>query len=183
MKLSTSQAAEVISVGGVIAYPTEAVWGLGCDPQNQAAVEKTLALKQRSVEKGLILVAASLRQLSSYFHPSLNEKQLAKIQQCSRPTTWLVPFNSDYTPAWIVGEHEFLAIRVSSHPTTQALCQLTHYPIVSTSANPQGREAARTALEVRQYFGDDLPICEGQCGDAERPSTIRSLLTGEILRE
>lgn len=183
MKLSISQAADVISAGGVIAYPTEAVWGLGCDPRNQAAVEKILALKQRAVEKGLILVAASLQQLSPYLHPSLSDKQLAVIQQCSRPTTWLVPFDSDYTPAWIVGEHEFLALRVSTHPTARALCQQTNYPIVSTSANPQGQEAARTALEVRQYFGDDLPICEGQCGDAERPSTIRSLLTGEVLRE
>lgn len=183
MKLSLSQAADVVLKGGLIAYPTEAVWGLGCDPQCQTAVEQVLALKQRSVKKGLILLASSLQQLKPYLHSSLSSEQLAVMQQYSRPTTWLVPFNSSYTPSWIVGEHELLAVRVSQHPTVQALCELIERPLVSTSANPQGQQAATTALEVQQYFGDDLPICEGECGDAERPSTIRALLTGEVLRE
>lgn len=182
-RFTVLQTAQCMEQGGVVAYPTEAVWGLGCDPQNYSAVEKILALKQRPIEKGLILLASSIEQLKPYLHPSLGSMQLDKIQQSERPTTWLVPFNPGETPQWITGKHSLLAVRVSQHPVVQALCRRTHYPIVSTSANPQGMVAARTALEVRRYFGDDLPICEGHCGNADRPSTIRTLLTGEILRE
>lgn len=183
MLLSTSQTAKLLQQERLIAYPTEAVWGLGCNPHSQQAVTELLALKQRSVEQGLILLASTLDQFKPYLHSSLSSKHLAKMAQCERPTTWLVPFNANYVPAWITGSHELLAIRVTQHPIVKALCEQAGFPLVSTSANPHGKPAARTALEVQQYFGDDLPICEGYCGDADRPSTIRILLTGEVLRE
>jgi L-threonylcarbamoyladenylate synthase len=181
--ITTLGAARLIQQGSVVAYPTEAVWGLGCDPQDQAAVLQILALKQRPVEKGLILIAANLEQLLPYLHHSITQQQSQLLLNAERPTTWLVPCNPEHTPEWICGAHELLAVRISEHPTVQQLALACGFPIVSTSANPQGLPAAKSALEVQRYFGDDLPICEGQCGNADRPSTIRNLLTGEVLRE
>lgn len=181
--ISIADAAQRIQSGGVVAYPTEAVYGLGCDPQNQAAVNQILALKQRAVDKGLILVAASLNQLEPYLHSSISIEQKQQLLSAERPTTWLVPYNQTHTPPWISGSHHLLAVRISQHPVVRQLALSCGYPIVSTSANPQGLPAAKSALEVSQYFGDDLPICQGQCGNADRPSTIRNLLTGEVLRD
>lgn len=181
--ISIADAAQRIQSGGVVAYPTEAVYGLGCDPQNQAAVNQILALKQRAVDKGLILVAASLDQLEPYLHSSISIQQKQQLLSAERPTTWLVPYNPAHTPSWVSGSHPLLAVRISQHPIVQQLAASCGYPIISTSANPQGLSAARTGLEVMRYFGDDLPICQGLCGNAERPSTIRNLLTGEVLRE
>lgn len=181
--VSVAQAAQAIQQGQVIAYPTEAVWGLGCDPLNQAAVSRILDLKQRPVEKGLIIVAASLQQLKPYLADSVSEQECQRLLPSAQPTTWLVPFNRHYVPEWIHGQHTLLAVRISAHPIVQQLCSLAAMPIVSTSANPQSQEAARTAEQVHAYFADKLLVCEGQCGGAVRPSKIRNLKTGETMRE
>lgn len=182
-RLGIEQAVAALRQGRVIACPTEAVWGLGCDPFNQKAVENLLVLKQRPVEKGLILVAADLQQLLPYL-ADISAQQKAMLEADSdRPTTWLVPFCADKIPRWITGEHHLLAVRISRHPLIQTLCRETGMPLVSSSANPQSLPEARSTDAVRAYFGDQLPLCEGELGDADRPSRIINLLTGEVIRD
>lgn len=175
------QAARVVRQGGVIAYPTEAVWGLGCDPWNMEAVLRLLALKARPVEKGLILVAADIAQFD-FLIDDLPPAWRAQLQlSWPGPNTWLVP-HQGRLPEWISGVHDSVALRVSDHPLVRALCAYTG-PLVSTSANPAGRPAARTRLRVEQYFPGQLDgVLAGPLGGRRNPSLIRDLRTGEVIR-
>ncbi|NRB37369.1 MAG: Sua5/YciO/YrdC/YwlC family protein [Pseudomonadales bacterium] len=166
----------------MVAYPTEAVWGLGCDPFNAEAVYALLALKQRPVEKGLILVAANWQQLSPYIEASvLTAMQEKPIP--ARPTTWLIPFKKGTLPHWIVGEHTTVAVRISVHRDVQALTLAFGGPIISTSANPAGCLPAKEIFHLRRYFALQLTICRGRIGHEERPSQIINGLTGLQLRD
>lgn len=175
------QVDRVLHAGGVIAYPTEAVWGLGCNPWKADAVERLLALKRRPVEKGLILIAGAIEQFD-FLLWDLPDGQLAKLR-LSWPgaNTWLVP-HEDRLPPWITGEHETVALRVSDHPTVRQLCAVTG-PLVSTSANPAGRPPARSRLRVEQYFHGALDdVVPGPLGGRRNPSIIRDLRTEAIIR-
>jgi len=176
------QCARALENGGVLAYPTEAVWGLGCDPFNAHAVQHILDLKQRSVEKGLILVAANIEQFD-FVLGALSDKQRAQLNK-SWPshTTWLVPHNN-LVPSFLCGQHTSIALRVSAHPLVKALCLLNKGPIVSTSANPQGLPPARDALKARLYFGNrSIYFAPTAPPTAQAPSQIRDLLSGQQLR-
>lgn len=175
------QIQRVLLSGGVIAYPTEAVWGLGCNPWDAVAVERLLALKQRPVDKGLILVAASIEQFD-YLLAGLPDSQLAKLKlSWPGPNTWLVP-HQGRLPRWITGQHPSVALRVSAHPVIRQLCS-RFGPLVSTSANLAGRPAARSRLRVAQYFGDQLDaIVPGALGSQTNPSIIRDLKTDTVIR-
>lgn len=176
-------AARLLQQQAVVAYPTESVWGLGCDPGSLVAVEELLRLKGRSVSKGLILIAASTEQFSSFLK-GLEPDALLRFQTPQqKPTTWLVP-NNGSAPEWISGGHDTLALRVTDHPLAAALCQLFGGPLVSTSANPQGQPAAISAAQVQAYFGQAVAVqTPGTVGGAVKPSEIRHLLSGEIVRE
>jgi L-threonylcarbamoyladenylate synthase len=175
------QAAQVVRQGGVIAYPTEAVWGLGCDPWNMEAVYRLLALKARPVDKGLILVAADIAQFN-FLLADLPRSWRAQLQlSWPGPNTWLVP-HQGRLPERITGRHDSVALRVSDHPLVRALCALTG-PLVSTSANPAGRPAARSRLRVEQYFPGQLDaVLGGALGGRKNPSLIRDLRTGRVIR-
>jgi L-threonylcarbamoyladenylate synthase len=175
-------AASVIAAEGVIAYPTEAVWGLGCDPWSEAAVQRLLCLKARPESKGLILVAASMDQFNWLLHdlPSSQKSSL----QLSWPgaTTWLVPHHNR-VPTWISGAHDTVALRVSKHPVVRALCEAVDGPVVSTSANLSGVREARHLFQVYQQFGGSLDyVLPGSLGSNIRPSSIRDLRTDTIMR-
>ncbi len=175
-------AIRAIQSGGVVACPTEAVWGLSCDPDNPDAVYRLLELKRRPVEKGLILVAASESQLA-FLLADLDRDLRARLTgSWPGPNTWLVPHQGRVQP-WISGEHATVAVRVSDHPVVRALCRCWGGPLVSSSANPAGARAPVAAFQVRRYFGDRLAaVLPGAVGDAARPSTIRDLATGRVIR-
>lgn len=175
-------AARVIRIGGVVAYPTEAVWGLGCNPFDAGAVERLLALKQRPVSKGLILIAANMEQLEPFID-HLDDLQRQRMKNTwPGPVTWLVP-NNKRAPNWITGDFSSLAVRVTEHPVAASLCRAYGGVIVSTSANIQGRPAARTRLELRRHFNNTLDaITPGEVGKRNNPSEIRDLLSGQIIR-
>jgi len=175
------QVARVVRAGGVIAYPTEAVWGLGCDPWNEAAVDRLLALKERPVHKGLILVADSIEQFD-FLLDDLPRRWIDRLASTwPGPNTWLVP-HQDRLPQWITGQHDSVALRVSDHPLVRELCYCTG-PLVSTSANPAGRPSARSRLRVEQYFHDQLDaVLGGALGGRRNPSLIRDLRTGDVIR-
>ncbi|MCB1760481.1 MAG: L-threonylcarbamoyladenylate synthase [Gammaproteobacteria bacterium] len=176
------QAALTIRAGGVVAYPTEAVYGLGCDPLDGAAVRRIFQLKGRTASKGVILIAADLAQLRPFLAP-LNDIDMAPIlASWPGPNTWIMPA-ATALPAWLNGGMETIAVRVTAHPLSAALCRASGMPLVSTSANPAGRRPARSALEVRRYFGEELEmIVNGALGEQAQPSRIRDARTGAVLR-
>ncbi|MBC7751755.1 MAG: Sua5/YciO/YrdC/YwlC family protein [Candidatus Saccharibacteria bacterium] len=171
--------------GQVIAYPTEAVWGLGCDPWNEQAVLQILRLKQRPVEKGVILIASDIQQIEPFLERLTSDQRdmvIASWKDESAPaTTWLVPLTAE-VPKWISGEHQQVAVRVTKHLQTQALCRAFGRPIVSTSANPSGEPSALDSAMVRAYFGNQVFVLEGATGGATQPSVIRDVGTGTVLR-
>lgn len=174
-------AAHHILSGGVVAYPTEAVWGLGADPFNRHAVATILELKQRPVSKGLILVAASMAQFD-FILQRLPAAQVRTLEASwPGPRTWLVP-HFDSVPAWISGQFDTVAIRVSAHPVVCALCEAVGGPIVSTSANPQGLAPARYGYRARQYFAGKVEYAPGQVDLSANPSVIRDLTSGRTVR-
>ena len=167
--------------GGVIAYPTEAVWGLGCDPFNHEAVARLLALKHRPVHKGLILIAADIDTVASTF-PQLSADDLQRMQRAEEPTSWLIPHHNQ-VPWWITGQHDTVAVRVTTHGASQQLCRSWGGLLVSTSANPAGAAPALTRLKTRCYFGDRVDYyLPGEVGRASKPSSIIELSTGTVLR-
>lgn len=181
--LALKIACHALHEGEVIACPTEAVWGLSCDPDNEEAVEYLLALKDRPVSKGLILVAHSADQLDFLLEGLAARQRDTLAASWPGPTTWLVP-HGGLVPAWICGEHETVAVRVSDHPLVSALCAAWGGPLVSTSANPAGALPAREAYQVRRYFGDRLGyVMPGATGSAGRPTSIRHLISGQIIRD
>ena len=194
-----TKALSALDNGEVIAYPTEGVWGLGCDPFNADAVNRLLAIKNRSMDKGLILVAANLDQISPLLH-SLSDEQRSRLNQsvsensssrlslhpalhpASRPTTWLIP-SHDLIPSWITGAHSTVAVRITKHPTVAALCQAYGGMIVSTSANPSKQRPALTQLTARHYFSKQINVyLSGKVNCAGEASEIRDLVTGDVLR-
>ncbi len=177
-------AANAVKQGGVIAYPTEAVWGLGCDPRNEQAVRKVFEIKQRDLHKGLILVSGNAVHFAALFD-GLNAGQKASVlQPQDHPTTWLVPDPDDTIPQLVKGAFSSVAVRLTDHPLVSALCDLLGHPIVSTSANPAGLEPATTEDKIRQYFGESLAyILPGALGGYTRPSIIKDLQSGELHRE
>lgn len=168
--------------GGVVACPTESVWGLSCDPWQEAAVSRLLQLKLRPVHKGLILVAADSGQLEWLLHDLEPELRQQLADTWPGPHTWLVPHRGR-VPAWIHGNFATVAVRVSAHPVMAALCAAWGGPLVSSSANRAGCRAPREQFQVRRYFGDRLDaVVPGPVGACPRPSTIRDLTTGAVIR-
>jgi L-threonylcarbamoyladenylate synthase len=171
-----------LSAGGVVAYPTEAVWGLGCEPQNRHACTHLLHLKQRDWRKGLILIAADFEQLRPYLQPLDGRQLQPAFKTWPGPATWLVPA-SPLTPEWVRGEHDSVAVRVTAHPVAAALCRAYGGPIVSTSANRAGQDPAMNVAQVRLRFGMRVDaVVPGALGSLDRPTPIRDLLSGTLLR-
>lgn len=181
-QLRVHAAARVVRAGGVIAYPTEAVFGLGCDPRNERAVRHLLAIKRRPIHKGLILIAASLEQLLPFLQP-LVPADLARLATTwPGPHTWLLPTRPT-TPRWLRGRHDTLAVRVTAHPLAAACCRACGHPLVSTSANLSGRPPARSALAVRRQWGHRIDyLLSGAVGGADKPTEIRDLKTDHLVR-
>lgn len=178
-------AVKVLQQGGVIAYPTEAVYGFGCDPKDLSAIKKILELKQREKEKGLILVASNFNQVKPYLQAldqELEEKLLKSWSECSSAITWLVPVKESISE-YLKGRFDTLAVRVSKHPIVKELCEKFDGAIVSTSANISTQEAARTAEQVKKIFANKIDIIiDGETDLNAQPSEIRDALTDEIIR-
>jgi L-threonylcarbamoyladenylate synthase len=170
--------------GEVIAYPTEAVFGLGCDPGCESAVLKLLQLKQRSVDKGLILIASHYQQLIPYIDELAitNEQKQLALTSWPGPVTWVFPKNKK-TPYFLTGKFDTIAVRVTNHPLVCKLCDLYGKPIVSTSANLSSYPPCKTAIEVAKQFGQNFPILAGKAGNRLQPSQIRDIQTGNIIRQ
>ena len=177
------RAASCLHNGGIIAYPTEGVWGLGCDPFNEAAVHKVLLMKHRPIEKGLILVAASMKQMEPLIKTLTPAHKKLLNESWPGPVTWLLPDPDQLIPAWIKGQFTSVAIRVSAHRSVVRLCSAFGGPLVSTSANPAHLAPARTRLRVLTWFDENLDyILPGKLGGLHGPSAIRDLASTSVIR-
>jgi len=174
-------AVKKMNEGEVIAYPTEAVYGLGCNPLDEEAVLKLLALKKRSVDKGLILIASSLEQLDPYLQ--LTDDIVARVQSSwPGPVTWIIPAQP-WVPQWLTGKHSSLAVRVTNHPIARLLCEENEGPIVSTSANTSSKPPATTAWAVsKNLASDELFIVPGAVGKLKQATPIFDVLSQHKLR-
>jgi len=180
--LDIERAVRLIDAGGVVAYPTEAVFGLGCDPSARAAIERVVALKGRSADKGLILVASDARQLAPWLAPLEPAWRSRMDAAWPGPVTFVVPTAPD-TDALLRGGRPTIAVRVSAHPVVRALCERAGHPLVSTSANRSGEPALRDADAVARTFGEALDgIVSGELGTLRRPTRIVDVRTGRALR-
>ena len=182
--LSINEAATVLQTGGVVAYPTEGVWGLGCDPRDEEAVLRLLAIKQRTLDKGLILIASHLEQLRPFLDIAAMpiDNLAAVLASWPGPHTWIMPASSD-APQWITGVHAGIAVRISAHAPVIELCNAFGGALVSTSANLSGQPAPRTRMGLdpellRQVEG----VLHGETGGRSAPTVIHDAITGAALR-
>lgn len=168
--------------GGIVAYPTEAVWGLGCDPQDRTAVERLFRLKQRPPDVGVLLIGSDFSQFASYIGPCPEEAIQRALASWPGPHTWIFP-RAETVPGWIAGTHRGIALRVTAHPVARALCEIFDGALVSTSANRHGEPPARSVADLWRMFGAELDaVVEGELGGLERPTRIRDAMSGEIVR-
>jgi L-threonylcarbamoyladenylate synthase len=180
--LNIDQAAAALRSGGVIAYPTEAVYGLGCDPRDESAVRAILELKSRPEDAGLILIADSFQRFMPFVAEVTETERRRAAETWPGPVTWLFP-RAASVPDWLAGRHPTIALRVTDHPGCRALCAAFEGAIVSTSANPAGDPPARSAKEVQGYFEGRIDgVLKGSLGSRELCSEIRDLATGRVLR-
>src|SRR5690348_8642295 len=176
-----AEAAALLRAGGVLAYPTEAVFGLGCDPDNHAAFEKIFSLKQRPPEQGVLLIAADFTQIADWVEAP--PEAIARAQATwPGPFTWIFP-RAKRVPEWVAGGHDGIALRITAHGSAAALCRAFGGPIVSTSANVHGQPPARSADEVEPLFSGELDgVLHGETGGMARPTPIADAVTGAIIR-
>jgi L-threonylcarbamoyladenylate synthase len=177
---SIRHAARILSAGGVIAYPTEGVFGLGCLPGDESAVLRILQIKQRDPSLGLILIISNTEQLAGWVGLPVTDTTLQSTG--NRPVTWIVPATAA-APGWVCGDRSGLAVRLTTHPVASALCTECGSALISTSANISGHDPARNSMVLRRQFGALVDyIVPGDCGPARGPSEIRDLVSGEIVR-
>jgi len=175
---------KAVENAAVIAYPTDTIWGLGCHPMCATAVIRIMNIKQRGLEKGLILLSPDLDYCKPYISDELSSQQIDQLQESdSHPVTWLVPA-SPGCPIWLTGQHSTIAIRLTDHPFIVSICSAMQTPIVSTSANRRGKPSVRNALQARRQFGAELDaIVTGFSTGTGAASEIRSLQSGHVSRE
>lgn len=175
-------AAGTLAAGGVALYPTEGVWGLGCDPLNADAVLRILELKRRPIDKGLVLIASDVELLSRYLATNDIAEQLRRQSAADQPTTWVVPA-APWVPVWLTGGRDTLAVRITRHPVAAALSAALGTPLVSTSANVAGRPAPTRRFGVSHdlFAGVDVRV-GGQLGALGHATPIIDLMSGQALR-
>ena len=177
-----TEAIEALKQGQVIAYPTEAVFGLGCDADNNQAIQTLLDLKQRPAEKGLIIIASAVKQIEVYVDSLSDQQWQPALATWPGPVTWLMPARPSIS-SLLTGKYDTIAVRVTQHPVARALCEQFGKPIVSTSANKTNQPPALTPEGVVEQFGQQINcIVDGTVDRHSTPSEIRDLLSGKIIR-
>jgi L-threonylcarbamoyladenylate synthase len=173
--------AHAVSQGAIFGYPTDTIWGFGCHPLIASSVARILQIKNRSADKGLILLSSRLEYCAAYV--GLDSEHLKPVLSTTdHPTTWLVPASGN-CPLWIRGNNLTVAIRITDHPLLEFLCDRLETPIVSTSANRSSKATARNSMQMHKQFGDELDfIVSGFATGSNRPSEIKSLLNGTTAR-
>lgn len=174
-------AAHHVRNSGIIIYPTETVYGLGCDPDNLNAVNNLKQLKQRENHSGFLLIASKIEQLSRYI-TTPSQQELNRINAADLPTSWVTRATKQ-TPPWLVSDDGTIGFRITKHPVTQALCNHLKHPIISTSANIKGNAPVTNTLQCHQLFAGFIDyLLISNLKTSGKPSAIRNLNTGHQLR-
>ncbi|SNT71077.1 translation factor SUA5 [Psychrobacter sp. LV10R520-6] len=206
---SVTQAAQYLRAGQLLTYPTESVWGIGCDPFSQLAVQQLLAIKQRPMDKGMIVVTDSAARIAPLLESLSAEQRQTVLDSwhispnavAQQAHTWLLPLSQSQSsqslsvpiPSWITGAHDSVAVRVIAHPLIQQLCaQVVSVSnpygfIVSTSCNPSGQPPALSLAQAQGYFinsefAQQVAYLQGDTLGYELPSQIHDALTGQVIR-
>ena len=176
------RAVMTLRAGGVVAYPTESVYGLGCDPWNRAAVARVFALKRRPARKRCIVIAAVASQLERLV--DVRDRRFSEFaSRCWPGPVTLVAPASEEAPAWLVNADGTVATRVTDHPVARGLCASLGGPLISTSATRDGRPPARDALRVRLAFGAEIDwYVGGRVGGLAAPTRIVDVRDGRTIR-
>ena len=178
---SIRHAAHIIKHGGIIAYPTDTIYGLGCDPYNQHAVEQINRIKLRPANKQFILLAGNIKQIKPLI--LINQQQEKLLSQKTEPTSWVVNA-STAAPAWLIDEKNTLTIRISQHKDVKKLCHALGHAIISTSANPSGKTPAKNALKLHQYFHSSVDkIILSASTQTGKASKIIRLCDNHVIRQ
>lgn len=168
--------------GGVIAYPTEAVFGIGCLASDRDAVHRVLEIKKRSWRKGLLVIGSQLAQLEALVELPPEPRRSEIVAAWPGPVTWVLPARAGI-PSWLSGGRETVAVRLTDHPVAAALCERVGAAIVSTSANVSRRPPLREALLVRRVLGSSVDyVLGGEVGGLAKPTVIKDGRTGRIVR-
>ena len=176
-----AEAAQIIASGGVVAHACEGVWGLACDPMNEAAVRRMLQMKRRPASKGLIVIGAAADDFAAELEPLCADAAARIRDSWPGAVTWLV--QNVRFPPWIVGDFATVAVRVPDHEQARQFAAACGHPLVSTSANRAADPPARSAEEVKRIFGSEMDgLLPGEVGDRTAPSTIIDAGTGRVLR-
>jgi L-threonylcarbamoyladenylate synthase len=167
--------------GAIFGYPTDTIWGIGCHPLIANSAARILAVKNRSPDKGMILLSSRIDYCKPYM--DIDPEQLALMEQpTARPTTWLVRA-SKQCPPWVNGNFATVAIRVTDHPLVKSICGKLEAPIVSTSANRSGKSTVRNIIQLRKQFAAELDfIISGYALGSGQQSEIKSLSSGKVFR-
>lgn len=168
--------------GGLVAYPTESCYGLGCMPTDSRALNRLVGLKRRPQYKGMIVIGSSLEQLWPLLErPS--EKTVSMLKrEWPAPKTFLLPSSRKVLPLLRGKGRSKLAVRVPAHQGARGLCAMLNTPLVSTSCNRAGKRPCRTEREVRRQFGGKVWVVGGLVGKRKKPSQIIDGKTGIRLR-
>ena len=182
-KEDLQEALRVLRSGGIIVYPTDTVWGIGCDATNAEAVQKIYRLKQREDSKSMLVLLDSEAKLN-YYIAEVPETAWMLLDCCNdandgmmKPLTLIYPGSRNMAPN-LIAEDGSIGIRITNEPFTKALCAQLRHPIVSTSANISGHTTAHFFKEIERDIleGADY-VCRFRRDDecSHEPSTIIKL--------
>ncbi|MCF2658323.1 threonylcarbamoyl-AMP synthase [Parabacteroides distasonis] len=183
MNEDLKNACDVLRKGGLILYPTDTIWGIGCDATNEEAVQRVYALKQRADNKAMLLLLGNEARLESYVQ-EVPEIAWSLIEVADRPLTLIYPGARNLAPN-LIAEDGSVGIRITREEFSRRLCEQFRRPVVSTSANISGQPAPHTFQEIAeeikqgvdyivQYRQDDLT--------AAQPSSIIKLGVGGLFQ-
>lgn len=180
-----TKALEVLKHGGIILYPTETIWGIGCDATCSDAVERIFRLKGRADSKAMISLVDSMESLQKWVRV-ITESVVKEIEDSARPLTVVYENPMGIAPR-LIAEDGSAAFRITSLPFTRELCRQLGRPLVSTSANISGEKPAATfaAIDERILEGVDYVCLTGRDNLPGHPSRIVRLSGGtvEVIRE
>ncbi len=176
LKDEVAKALKVIQEGGIILYPTDTIWGIGCDASNTEAIKKIFRLKQRDEAKSMIILLDTENKLESYVQ-EVNPLAYDLIEYAENPLTLVMPGAKNLSPA-VIAPDGSAAIRVCNHDFCKQLIQRLRKPLVSTSANISGKPSPQYFSQIDQEVIDGVDYVvdlEQHSKEIKNPSTIMKL--------
>ena len=166
--------------GGIIAYPTESCFGLGCDPKNKKAINKIIRLKKRSRDKSFILIASSMNQFTKFLDPINDSIKKSLFTKWPGPHTWILNANN-ICPRWLKNNSK-IALRIPFFSPCRSLNKSIGMAITSTSLNLSGKIPLKNYRDVCRFLPTQVKIIKGRIGKNKKPSVIQDFETMKIIR-